>query len=625
MGPNWSEIVDRAMSSRPQLELPRNFKLPCLPQSVVEFSAVSKDPEAGPRELAAPIEADAALTSGLLRQANSMASGVRQPISSVKQAINLLGPRRTKTLVLTSALQSATAAITSRLINLAQLQKTNRTRAEFARCMALGMQLDPEVAYFAGLLQDFMLPLLSEAFYDDYNQILQPEINLVEEEERRFGWNHAQVGAMVMHDWGFPPEMVACVLMHHQEQQVLSDPSLCESCVGTSVAAGCLPVGRWESPTSFETLLAMQNEMSNFSFLYVAVEVDQEILGIDIDQHHVDGLHERLSSLAEATLEKRRIDRVHQNRQIGSYVLESQIGKGAMGVIYVARHCMLNRRAAIKLLQTSQVSPAALAMFQTEAQLTCQLTSPHTVSVYDYGVTPEGLFYYAMEFLDGVTLAELVRTTGPLPANRVIHFLTQACASLVEAHTLKLIHRDLKPENMMVCNRGGVPDTLKVLDFGVATMMTKTPGSDHGPMSICGTPYYMSPEAIIAPQTQGIQSDLYSLGAVGYYLLTGKTLFSSTDINLVLKSQLTNKPLSPSTVLGRPVDADLEAVLLQCLEKLPEARPANAEELSRKLNQCVAAGTWNPFDAVPATLSCSTEEPAETVECNSTIVMPVPA
>jgi serine/threonine-protein kinase len=209
-----------------------------------------------------------------------------------------------------------------------------------------------------------------------------------------------------------------------------------------------------------------------------------------------------------------------------------------------------------------------------------------------------------------------------LPANRVIHFLTQACASLVEAHALQLIHRDLKPENMMICNRGGVPDTLKVLDFGVATMMTKTPGSDSGPMAICGTPYYMSPEAIVAPQTQGIRSDLYSLGAVGYYLLTGKTLFSSTDVNSVLKSQLMNTPLSPSTVLGRPVDADLEALILQCLEKSPEARPANAEELSRKLNQCTAAGTWNPYDAIPATPAWPSQEQADTVESSCTVVMP---
>jgi HD-like signal output (HDOD) protein len=597
MTPLWNEIVDAAVAVRPQLDLPRNFKLPCIPQSVIEFTAISKDPNAGPKELAAPIEVDAALTSGLLRQVNSTAVGVRQPVTSIRQAVNLLGSRRTKTLVLTSALQSATSAVSSRLVNMAQFQKTNRIKSLFAQQMAQRSGVDPEIAYLAGLLQDFLLPLLTEAYYDDYVNVLQLGTNLFEEENRRFGWNHAQVGALVMHDWGFPAEMVACVLLHHEEQAVLANVNLRESTVGTSVAAACLPIGLGESPTVFETLLAFQNELADFSFLDVAAEVDQELLGVDLHCQHGDSLHDRLANLAEESLDQRRVDRVQQLRQVGSYILDSQIGQGAMGVIYLARHCMLTRRAAIKVMQTSAISPAALAMFETEVQLTSQLSSPHTVAVYDYGVTPEGLFYYAMEYLEGVTLAELVRTSGPLPASRVIHFLTQACASLKEAHAVGLIHRDLKPENIMICNRGGIPDTVKVLDFGVATMISESSISDNTTTRISGTPCYMSPEAIIAPHTLDARGDIYSLGAIGYYLTTGHTVFPATSVSEVLRSQVLDRPENPSAKLGLPVDADLEAIILQCLEKSPDNRPVNPTELCQRLNDCRAARTWNPYAA----------------------------
>ncbi|HEY4259896.1 MAG TPA: HDOD domain-containing protein [Schlesneria sp.] len=594
MPSHWNEIVDAAVAVRPQLELPRNFRLPCIPQSVIEFTAISKDPEAGPKELAAPIEVDAALTSGLLRQVNSTAVGVRQQVTSVRQAVNLLGSRRTKTLVLTTALQSASSTVFSRLVNSAQFQKANRMKAFFAQQMARQLGIDVEIAYLSGLLQDFLLPLLTEAYYDDYVEALQPEVNLYQEENRRFGWNHAQVGALVMHDWGFPAELVACVLMHHDEEAVLASAALRESTVGTSVATACLPGSLWESASSFETLLALQNELPDFSFLDVAGEVDQELLGVELYQKHANSLHDQLASMAEESLEQRRVDRVQQLRQVGSYILESQIGQGAMGVIYLARHCMLKRRAAIKVLQTSTISPAALAMFESEVQLTSQLTSPHTVAVYDYGVTPEGLFYYAMEYLEGVTLAELVRTQGPLPASRVIHFLIQACASLKEAHAVGLIHRDLKPENIMICNRGGIPDTVKVLDFGVATVISDSTAFDKTATGISGTPCYMSPEAITAPQTLDARGDLYSIGAIGYYLLTGQTIFPSTTVAAILRSQVFDIPENPSVKLGSPVDADLEAIILQCLEKSPDKRPANPTELCAKLNQCRSAGTWNP-------------------------------
>lgn len=594
---NWTEIVAKAMSARPVLELPRNFKLPCVPQSVIEFTAISKDLDAGPKELAAPIEVDAVLTSGLLRQVNSAATGLRQPVVSVKQAINLLGPRRTKTLVLTVALQAATSGVQSRLINITQFQNTNRMRAVFARHAALAIGADAEAAYLAGLLQDFLLPMLSEAFYADYVEILRKDKELVLEEQARFGWNHAQISAGLMFDWGFPEELIACVLMHH-DGHVSADQSLRGSSVGATVASAALPDRLAQSPTGFETLVDLQNQLPNFNFLEIAGDVDLELnRGELIPGQH--GLQERLVELAEASLEGRRVGQLHQHGQLGSYILETQIGEGAMGMIYLARHCMLKRSAAIKVLRSGSITPTSLALFETEVQLTCQLTSPHTVSVYDYGVTPEGLFYYAMEYLDGVTLAQLVREVGPLPVGRVIHFLTQICASLVEAHGLGLIHRDLKPENVMICNRGGVPDTVKVLDFGIATVISNSRQGDQVDVGISGTPCFMSPEAITSPQDVDFRSDIYSIGGIAYFLLTGHTLFDDPNINAVLKSQLFDVPVRPSERLGKPIDADLEEIVLRCLAKPRHQRPTSAVALSKLLSQCIASGSWNPHDAVP--------------------------
>ena len=611
---NWSEIVGEAMQARPLLDLPRRFNLPCAPQSVIEFTSIAKDPNAGPKELAAPIEADPALTSDLLRQVNSTAVGLQRTVASISQAINLLGLRRTKTLVLTSALQSATRSTSSRLINLILFQKENRIRATFARRMAEAIGADSETAYLAGLLQDFLLPLLTEAFSADYAVALPDEHDLSEKEECRFGWTHAQIAAGVMYDWGFPDELVACVLLHHTTDRILSDVLLRESTAASAVAAASLPDSLAQSPAGFETLLKLQSELANFGFLEIAADVDEELNCADLHQEH--GLCDRLARLAEASLENRRLERVHQLGQLGSYILERQIGQGSMGLIYLARHCLLKRPAAIKVLRSANVGPDLLALFETEVQLTCQLTSPNTVAVYDYGVTPEGLFYYVMEYLEGVTLAALVRERGPLPAGRVIHFLRQACASLAEAHSYGLIHRDLKPDNMMVCNRGGIPDTIKVLDFGLATVVSKCPvrDRDEAPIGMSGTPTYMSPESITAPQTVDGRSDLYCLGAVGYFLLTGQTVFPAPSIEAVLHCHRFDRPERPSVRLGAPIDDDLEDVILQCLSKSREDRPGSPAELQRMLDRCQSTGSWTPQDALQQIAFRKNVQPSKTAD-----------
>jgi serine/threonine-protein kinase len=227
------------------------------------------------------------------------------------------------------------------------------------------------------------------------------------------------------------------------------------------------------------------------------------------------------------------------------------------------------------------------------------LTHPNTVTVFDYGRTTDGIFYYAMELLEGASLDEIVEVDGPQPAERVIHLLEQAAASLAEAHDAGLIHRDVKPGNIMVVDRGGIADLVKVLDFGLVKDVgreargeaTTEPALTRD-NSITGTPLYLAPETVTAPDTVDARTDLYALGAVGYWLLTGTHVFGGKSIMEVCAHHLHSVPDAPSTRLGAPVAADLEAVLLDCLAKRPEDRPASAHVLRERLRACAASGQW---------------------------------
>ncbi|HEU5061308.1 MAG TPA: serine/threonine-protein kinase, partial [Kofleriaceae bacterium] len=208
-------------------------------------------------------------------------------------------------------------------------------------------------------------------------------------------------------------------------------------------------------------------------------------------------------------------------------------------------------------------------------------------------------FYYAMELLEGASLDEIVEIDGPQPEERVIHLLDQAAASLAEAHDAGLIHRDVKPGNILVVDRGGIADLVKVVDFGLVKYVgLNADGGAHSEPAlsvadtITGTPLYMAPEAIAEPETVDARADLYALGAVGYWLLTGKHVFGGRSIVEVLGHHMHSEPIPPSRRLGAPVGADLEAVLLACLAKRPEDRPASAHLLRERLRACAAAGRW---------------------------------
>jgi serine/threonine-protein kinase len=289
-------------------------------------------------------------------------------------------------------------------------------------------------------------------------------------------------------------------------------------------------------------------------------------------------------------------------RRLGRYRLVAPLGGGGMGEVWIAEHDMLARPAALKLvrrdlLDRSAASAPTLARFEREAQITAALTSPHTVRLYDFGLTDDDVFYYVMELLEGLDLDRMVRQFGPMPPARAVHFLRQACDSLAEAHDAGLIHRDVKPSNLFVCRQGLELDFVKVLDFGIAAPRPE-PGSEMpgprdplGPgVEVLGTPAFMAPEA--ARGAAETRSDLYALGCVGYWLVTGRPVFESNDVTEAMERHRTERPKAPSRGTDHQVSSEFDSVILDCLEKDPARRPASASALASRLADLPASG-WD--------------------------------
>jgi hypothetical protein len=300
-------------------------------------------------------------------------------------------------------------------------------------------------------------------------------------------------------------------------------------------------------------------------------------------------------------------------RQLGQYALEEKLGAGGMGTVYKARHAMLRRPTAIKLLDVDRMSDAAIARFEREVQLTSALTHPNTVAVFDYGRTPEGIFYYAMEYLEGMNLDDLIQRFGQLPEARVMHILRQVCGSLAEAHAAGLVHRDVKPANILLTCRGGIHDFVKVLDFGLVKALD---GPDKAnvtsPNALIGTPLYLSPEAVNQPDEVDARADVYAVGAIGYFLLTGSPVFTGATVMEICMKHVKSVPESPSVRRGTPVGPDLEALLLRCLAKASSDRPSDAAELLCELERCTVEGAWTAQDAA-AWWSALGKTPAEQI------------
>jgi hypothetical protein len=321
----------------------------------------------------------------------------------------------------------------------------------------------------------------------------------------------------------------------------------------------------------------------------------------------------RLSARLQAAARKSAL----KAKQLGQYALDDKIGAGAFGAVYRAHHALMRRPVAVKLLEMETKDDNTIARFEREVQLTSQLTHPNTIALYDFGRTPEGVFYYAMEYLEGLTLDGLVKKYGAQSEGRVIFILRQICGSLAEAHDIGLVHRDIKPANIFLTRRGGVPDFVKVLDFGLVKANDSRDQLELTAASTTlGTPLYMSPEAVERPNNVDARSDLYSLGAVGYFLLTGEPLFQCLSLGEVLMHQVKAAPDKPSARLRKPVATDLEDLILRCLAKDPAERPATARTLEMALSRCQNANDW-------------TREKAEAwwqqraaVNSNKTMVMP---
>jgi serine/threonine-protein kinase len=292
---------------------------------------------------------------------------------------------------------------------------------------------------------------------------------------------------------------------------------------------------------------------------------------------------------------------VGRARQLGSYELVDKLGAGGMGEVWRARHRLLVRPAAIKLIQPQALGagdlPSARELrdrFEREAQATSLLTSPHTVELYDFGVSHDGVFYYVMELLDGVDLETLVRDHGPVPPERAVWLLRQACDSLDDAHRAGLVHRDIKPANIVASRRGRHCDYVKVLDFGlVKGILTGTPEVQlTGDARIKGTPAYLPPEAAKGAAIDA-RSDLYALGCVAYWLVTGALLFDATTPLGMAVAHITGTPKPASMRSLAPIPPEFDRLILQCLAKDPAARPASALELQRLLDAIPFADPWS--------------------------------
>ena len=267
-----------------------------------------------------------------------------------------------------------------------------------------------------------------------------------------------------------------------------------------------------------------------------------------------------------------------------------------MGRVYRARHAMLRRPTAVKVLP--EPSSKAQQRFEREVRLTARLTHPNTVTVFDYGRTEDGLFYYAMELVEGHGLDEVVEATGPMPAARVTHILEQLVGALVEAHELGLIHRDIKPSNIMLARVGGMEDVVKVLDFGlVKDLDADEDGVSRSGGMVAGTPLYISPEAVRSAPAVDARADLYAVGAVGYFLLTGVHVFEGGNPIEVCSHHLHTNPTPPSRRVSWTLPRALERLVLSCLAKDPNRRPHDARTLLRRLAEIDVGPRWTADDA----------------------------
>ena len=285
----------------------------------------------------------------------------------------------------------------------------------------------------------------------------------------------------------------------------------------------------------------------------------------------------------------------HRAKRLGNYLIEKELGEGGMGQVFVARHAMICRPTAVKVMSGDRSDdPAAVARFEREVRLSASLTHPNTITIFDFGRTSDDTFYYAMEYLEGLDLQRLVERFGPMPADRVVYILSQICGSLAEAHARGIIHRDIKPSNIFITDRGGLYDFVKVLDFGLAREVKQAADSGLTKSGmVFGTPRYIAPESVYGANKADARSDLYNLGGVAYWMLTGTHLFGgSSSLDLII-DHVKTIPQHPKEVSELPIPDELDALVMKCLEKDPADRFQTAEALKEALLAAPLPERWS--------------------------------
>jgi hypothetical protein len=356
--------------------------------------------------------------------------------------------------------------------------------------------------------------------------------------------------------------------------------------------------GFWDAQLVEEASVVFSRDVSTLFFVVNITVISSIVFGLTLYL-----LVQREAAMNALRTAKQRIDGLEQEvedaRRLGQYTLITKLGEGGMGTVYRASHAMLRRPTAVKLVSADKAGEETLERFEREVQLTAQLTHPNTVTIFDYGRTDDGTFYYAMELLDGADLQTVVDVGGPMPPGRVVHVLQQAAAALSEAHAEGLIHRDIKPANIILSEVGKVPDVVKIVDFG----LVKDTDSKHSDVSLtaagslAGTPAYMSPESIADPTRVTPRADVYALGCVAYFLLTGNRVFSGKTVMEVCGHHLHSDPEPIADRRGEPVPEELESLIRACLSKKEEGRPDTAELLAALE---ALDGEWNSWSRAEA-------------------------
>lgn len=585
---DWKKIIADRQQGQELPELPMRIQVPRPPQCVAEFIQCVDRPATPLSQIGGIIEKDTEIASSVLRIVNGSQLMLKEKISSVSRAIGMLGVQRCKMLVMSAAIQSSMSGGHSSTQQASEFLIEAQMRSLYARRVAEVLNVDGDISYIAALLQDLVLPQLLKCEHDYYDAFQKKQERLVDFERSVMNCDHSLYTATLLSKWNFAEEVIACVAMHHEAETVLNDSQLLNSEVAAVAISSLLPGVLNQEPEGIQKLMEFQRRIPEFDFLQIATDVDEQINASFGGGKSRVPLADRLSRLAMASLQNNISEPNWVERNVGSYTLEEKLGQGGMGVVYRARHSMLRRPAAVKMLKTSTLSAQILEQFEVEAHITSELSSPHTVQVYDYGMTPEGELYYVMEFLQGMSLADIVRNHGPLPEERIIHILCQVCGSLAEAHSKGLIHRDIKPDNIALTVCAGAYDFAKVLDFGLVAVKDKIPELASS-NKLYGTPAYMAPESIQAPDLVDESTDIYALGAVAYFCLTGKPLFQGLTLTDVLRAQINQIPYVPIDNCS----IQFAELIMACLEKEKQSRPQSVMEIVQALGTCPNANSWS--------------------------------